>query len=198
MEVRSESIQLPDQLGESAMKTALLAFLCWLCISFYADAAVNINTANQAELESLPGIGPVKAKAILDYRKKHGGFKSVEELTKVDGIGPVTLKNARPGIVIDATLNTKPAVAKVQDKAALAVKKPLQNSITPTSPSNSPAKKATNQAIVVPAKPMANTAISIKPKPILPKQQAAPVKQSAPMPSKPQAKPGKKAGASQP
>ena len=74
------------------MKTFLILVLCCLGLGISVQAAVNINTANQTELESLPGIGPVKAKAILEYRKKNGGFKSVKELTRVDGIGPVTLK----------------------------------------------------------------------------------------------------------
>ncbi len=43
-----------------------------------AYAAVNINTATQAELETLQGIGPAKAKAIIDHRKKNGSFKSAE------------------------------------------------------------------------------------------------------------------------
>lgn len=57
-----------------------------------ALARVNVNTATQAELEALPEVGPVKAKAILDYRKKNGPFKSLEDLQKVNGVGPVTAK----------------------------------------------------------------------------------------------------------
>jgi competence protein ComEA len=49
---------------------------------------VNINTAGKEELERLPGIGPTLAQRILDYREAHGGFRSVEELRKVSGIGP--------------------------------------------------------------------------------------------------------------
>lgn len=41
---------------------------------------VNLNTANQKELEALPGIGPVTAQKILDYRQSHGGFRAIEEL----------------------------------------------------------------------------------------------------------------------
>ncbi|GIJ49722.1 hypothetical protein Val02_66080 [Virgisporangium aliadipatigenens] len=48
---------------------------------------LNLNTATLAELDALPGVGPVLAQRILDYRTKHGGFRSVDELRKVDGLG---------------------------------------------------------------------------------------------------------------
>lgn len=48
---------------------------------------VNINTASQSELESLPGIGPSLAKKILDFRQKNGPFKSAQDLMAVQGIG---------------------------------------------------------------------------------------------------------------
>lgn len=47
---------------------------------------LNINTASAAELDALSGIGPVKAQAIVDYRKQNGDFKSIEEIEKVKGI----------------------------------------------------------------------------------------------------------------
>lgn len=48
---------------------------------------LNVNTASQAELESLPGIGPVLARAIIDYRERCGPFKKIEDLLSVSGIG---------------------------------------------------------------------------------------------------------------
>lgn len=70
-------------------------WLASIVLSFFmampAMAAVNLNTATQAELESVKGIGPGKAKAIIAYRDKNGGFKSVEELDQVKGFGKASL-----------------------------------------------------------------------------------------------------------
>ena len=54
---------------------------------------VNLNTASQAELEDLPGIGPARAGAIIAYREQHGAFSAVEEITAVSGIGQGILEN---------------------------------------------------------------------------------------------------------
>ena len=56
--------------------------------SLYETALININTALNKELEALPGIGPALSKRIIDYRQKHGGFKTKNEIKKVSGIGP--------------------------------------------------------------------------------------------------------------
>ena len=68
-----------------------------------AYAAVNINSATQAELETLQGIGPAKAKAIVDHRKKNGPFKSANDLEKVNGIGPGIMKRLRKDITVGGT-----------------------------------------------------------------------------------------------
>lgn len=57
------------------------------------DSRVNINQASKEELETLPGIGPAKAQAILDFREENGSFKEVEDLLQVNGIGEKTLEN---------------------------------------------------------------------------------------------------------
>ncbi len=59
---------------------------------------VNINSATENELIALPGIGPSKARAIAEYRQQHGGFKSVDELQEVKGIGPTTLDKLRSNL----------------------------------------------------------------------------------------------------
>ena len=56
---------------------------------------VHLNTATLEELDALPGVGPVTAQKILDYREEHGGFGSVEELAQVPGIGEKRLASLR-------------------------------------------------------------------------------------------------------
>lgn len=54
------------------------------------ETVTNVNTATEAELRALPGIGEVKASAIVEYRRANGPFQRLDELLKVDGIGPAT------------------------------------------------------------------------------------------------------------
>jgi competence protein ComEA len=61
---------------------------------------VNINTADETTLESLPDVGPVTAQAIITWRSQHGGFTSVDQLLDVDGIGDVTLAKLTPYVTI--------------------------------------------------------------------------------------------------
>jgi len=61
---------------------------------------VNINTADQVGLESLPDVGPVTAQAILTYRSEHGAFTSVDQLLDVDGIGEATLAQLTPYVTL--------------------------------------------------------------------------------------------------
>lgn len=62
-------------------------------------APVQLSTATLEQLDSLPGIGPVTAQKILDYRTKHGAFSSVDELDAVPGIGPARLDQLRDLVV---------------------------------------------------------------------------------------------------
>jgi competence protein ComEA len=56
---------------------------------------VDLNTASAAQLETLPGVGPATAQAIIDYRSQHGAFRSVDDLLNVRGIGPAKLDAMR-------------------------------------------------------------------------------------------------------
>lgn len=62
---------------------------------------ININTADSATLQQLPGIGPALAQRIIDYREREGGFGAVEEIMNVSGIGPVTFENIKGLISVD-------------------------------------------------------------------------------------------------
>ena len=74
------------------LTTFLSAF--FLSVNF-ALAAVNLNTASQAELESLKGVGPAKAKSIIEYREQNGAFQSVDDLKKVKGFGDKTVESLK-------------------------------------------------------------------------------------------------------
>jgi len=62
---------------------------------------VNLNTATADELQLLPGIGSARAQAVIGLRKQRGGFKSVEELKDVKGIGDSALERLRPFVRLD-------------------------------------------------------------------------------------------------
>lgn len=61
---------------------------------------VNINSADQAQLETLPGIGPAKAQAIIQYRQDFGSFKNVQDLLEVSGIGEKTFKQLEDMVTV--------------------------------------------------------------------------------------------------
>ncbi len=64
------------------------------------DNKININTANSAELDSLSGIGPSKAEAIIKYREENGNFKTIEEIKNVTGIGEGLFEKFKENITI--------------------------------------------------------------------------------------------------
>ena len=82
------------------MKKLIVALCMGLLLSLPVWAAVDLNTATQSELESVMGIGPTKARAILSYRGKHGPFKNVDELTKVKGFGSASVKKLKPQLSV--------------------------------------------------------------------------------------------------
>ena len=70
------------------MKKSLIAALAMMVLSSVAFAAVDINTASEKDLSAVKGIGKTHAKSIVEYRTKHGNFKTVNDLEKVPGFSP--------------------------------------------------------------------------------------------------------------
>ncbi len=77
------------------MKKSVLGLITLLAFCSLAFAKTNVNTATESELEALKDVGPVKAKSILEYRNKHGAFKSIKDLVKVPGIGATTFEKIK-------------------------------------------------------------------------------------------------------
>ncbi|NOT45603.1 MAG: helix-hairpin-helix domain-containing protein [Acidobacteria bacterium] len=68
-----------------------------------APAPVNINTASQAQLETLPGVGARTAERIIEYRQKNGAFRKIEDLMNVQGIGERSFLRIRPLVSVAAS-----------------------------------------------------------------------------------------------
>jgi len=100
------------------MKRILSAILIFFACIGFACAAVNLNTATVEELDAVKGIGPSKAKAIVDYRSKNGQFKSVDDLKGVKGFGEKSVAKLRGELTVGdsaaapALAPAKPATKK--------------------------------------------------------------------------------------
>ena len=68
-----------------------------------AGRLININTASQADLETLSGIGPVLAAAIIQFRQENGPFEKTSDIQSVPGIGPVTYEKIKPSITVSGS-----------------------------------------------------------------------------------------------
>jgi len=105
------------------MKKLILAFAMWFALSGVALAVVNVNTATKEELTSLKGVGDKRAQEIIDYRKKNGNFKSVDDLEKVPGIGPGLMKQIRSNVTVTGkTSIDKPPKAEAEKGKGTAAK----------------------------------------------------------------------------
>ena len=106
---------------------ALLA-LALLAAPLSAFAAlVNINTADATLLDTLPGVGPTKAAAIVTYRESHGPFAAIEDIKNVSGIGPVTFSKLSALITVDASAVVQPTVPPTSSQS-------IQTVVSGTSP----------------------------------------------------------------
>lgn len=131
--------------AQVAMGLVLLATLVLLVYRGYgngfgsrpverASAAItDLNKADRAELEQVPGIGPTLAREIEDHRKKKGPFKSIDELRQVKGVGPLTLDKVRPYLRVEAV--------SISSSDSLATE-PLVLERKPSAPTPAPAPRA--------------------------------------------------------
>jgi competence protein ComEA len=101
------------------VEQVLALFVALVASVSIAVAPVNVNTATEAELQSIKGLGPTKAKAIVDYRARNGPFKSLEELEKVPGFGEGTLAKIRKDVTVSGK-TAVPAGAKGAEKRSAA------------------------------------------------------------------------------
>ncbi len=161
------------------IRKLLLTFACWLAMSSMVLAQININTASPEQLDGLKGIGPTKAQAIVDYRRQHGAFKTVDDLQNVPGIGPATLKDIRRDITVGGI--SRPAAATPPPKALAKPPAP------PIAPAPSPAPTAHSAAPAKPAMPRVTesqpapaAATPAKPPMAAPAQPARPASPGAP------------------
>lgn len=76
-----------------------------------ASALINLNTATPAQLDTLPGIGPKVAGRIVEYRQKNGGFKKIEELMNVQGIGEKLFLKLKPLVTVSPAKSERPGTS---------------------------------------------------------------------------------------
>lgn len=93
---------------------SLLLSLALCPLAAMALEPVNINSADAAALQQVNGIGPSKAKAIIEYRKEHGAFATVDDLVKVPGIGEKSLANMKPQLTAGTATVAPASTAKAK------------------------------------------------------------------------------------
>ena len=109
-----------QSLGAYKMKKLIFALfaLCLMAFAGFAMAVVDLNSATAEELQTLKGVGPAKAKAIIDHREKNGHFQTVDDLDRVKGFGMKTVEKLRPEITVGgAAAAPAPSAAPVAPKA---------------------------------------------------------------------------------
>ena len=78
-----------------------LALVAAPLVASALSGVVNVNTASAEELSVLPGVGPARARAIVELRQQRGGFKRIEDLLEVKGIGEAGLAKLKPFVAIE-------------------------------------------------------------------------------------------------
>ena len=92
------------------------ALVATLAVTATAHAAVNLNTAQQSELQRTKGLDKHKAKAIIDYRNQNGRFDSLDELREVRGFDAATIDKLKPQLALSGPPYTPPEKAEKPEK----------------------------------------------------------------------------------
>jgi competence protein ComEA len=135
--VNSSTIFRPLLGKEYLMKRLLVLLVALFALCGMAYAAVDLNTADQKTLETVNGIGPAHAKAIIEYRTKNGPFKSAEDLDHVKGIGKKTMAKIAPQVTIGG---------KALASGSTDAKKPDDKKPSVAAPTSAPAPAVAAQA----------------------------------------------------
>lgn len=98
---RARMTEDPEAPGAEASSTEAVSVVSEGRRNVAQPVSININTASEAELRSLPGIGPVTAKRIISFRETHGGFRNTEDIMKVKSIGEKKFENIRQFITVE-------------------------------------------------------------------------------------------------
>jgi competence protein ComEA len=85
-----------SRVSEKAPEVVYTASLEELAVEVEGSLTININTADEEELDELPQVGPATAEAIIEHRMANGRFESVDDLQEVSGIGPKTIEKIKP------------------------------------------------------------------------------------------------------
>jgi competence ComEA-like helix-hairpin-helix protein len=123
-------------LGRYPALRVFAAFLLLCSPSAFANKKpppqpININTANSAELQQVPGIGPAAAEKILQMRKSYGAFKSVDDLLAIRGLGPKRLEKMRKYLTVTKSASASKKSAAPPPKAV--AQKPTKPAEPPSS-----------------------------------------------------------------
>jgi competence protein ComEA len=90
-----------DQINENVVNKNINKELSVSAVANESDDIININTASKEELDKIPGIGSVTAEKIIEYREKNNGFKSIEDIKKVDRIGDKMFEKIKDKISVN-------------------------------------------------------------------------------------------------
>ncbi|GAA0084253.1 helix-hairpin-helix domain-containing protein [Clostridium sp. CTA-7] len=94
----NQLVVIPNKENKDSNENTSIATTSNISGSTSENGVININTANLDELKKINGVGEVKAKNIIEYREKNGGFKSIEEIKNIEGIGEKTFEKLKDKI----------------------------------------------------------------------------------------------------